>query len=187
MVDSAEPVHPRIQLPLSDSQFILAKHDLRSSNHSFSEKSKNPLGLIPNSPPLQVGDIVYLVSDKDKSCARDRYIVVSTDLPWCFVKKFSGSQIRATSYKVKLSECYPVPPSVVVSNHPGPPVYQDKDEEPLPVAPAAPSAPVQPAFSPPAPPELTTGPSDDEQSPYLASADTTSRLLADTQPIYRMT
>ena len=34
------------QLPLSDSQFILAKHDLRSSNHSFSEKSKNPRGLV---------------------------------------------------------------------------------------------------------------------------------------------
>ena len=160
------------QLPLSDSQFILAKHDMRSSNHSFSEKSKNPRGLVPNSPPLQTGDLVYLVSDKDKSRARDRYIVVSTDPPWCFVKKFSGSQLRASSYKVKLSECFPVPPSVVVSNHPGPPVYQDKDEEPLPVTPAAPSVPVQPMSSPPAPPELTTVPSDDEQSPPSASADT---------------
>ena len=69
------------QLPVSDSQFILAKHDLRSSNHAFSEKSKNPRGLVPNSPPLQVGDLVYLVSDKDESRARDRYIVVSTDPP----------------------------------------------------------------------------------------------------------
>ena len=160
------------QLPLSDSQFILAKHDLRSSNHSFSEKSKNPRGLVPNSPPLQTGDLVYLVSDKDKSRAHDRYIVVSTDPPWCFVKKFSGSQLRASSYKVKLSECFLVPPSVVVSNHPGPPVYQDKDEEPLPVTPAAPSVPVQPMLSPPAPPERTTVPSDDEQSPPSASADT---------------
>ena len=38
------------QLPFSDSQFILAKHDLRSSNHSFSEKSKNPCGLVPSLP-----------------------------------------------------------------------------------------------------------------------------------------
>ena len=152
------------QLPLSDSPFILAKHDLRSSNHSFNEKSKNPRRLVPNSLPLQTGDLVYLVSDKDKSCARDRYIVVSTDPPWCFVKKFSGSQLRASSYKVKLSECFPVPPSVVVFNHLGPPVYQDKDEEPLPVTPAAPSVPVQPLLSPPAPPELTTVPFDNEQS-----------------------
>ena len=69
------------QLPFSDSQFILAKHDLHSSNHSFSEKSKNPHGLASNSPQLQVGDLVYLVSDKNKSCARDCYIVVSTDPP----------------------------------------------------------------------------------------------------------
>ena len=86
-------------------------------------KSKNPRGLVPDSPPVQVGDLVYLVSDKDKSRARDRYIVVSTDPPWCFVKKFCGSQLRASSYKVKLSECFPVPPSVVVSNHPGLSVY----------------------------------------------------------------
>ena len=33
------------QLPVSDSQFILAKHELRSSNHAFSEKSKNPRGI----------------------------------------------------------------------------------------------------------------------------------------------
>ena len=90
------------QLP-SDSQFILAKHELRPSNHSLSEKFKNPLGLVPNSPPVQVGDLVYPVSDKDKSRACDRYIVVSTEPPWYFVKKFSGSQLRASSYKVKSS------------------------------------------------------------------------------------
>ena len=163
----------REQSPLSDSQFILTKHELRSSNHSFSEKSKNPHGLVPNSPPLQTGDLVYLVSDKDKSRAYDCYIVVSINPPWCFVTKFSGSQLRASSYKVKLSECFPVPSSTVVSNHPGPPVYQDKDKEPLPVTPAAPSVPVQPTLSPPAPPELTTVPSDDEQSPPLSSAETT--------------
>ena len=89
------------------------------------------------------------------------------------MKKFSGSQLRASSYKVKLSECFPVPPSVVVSNHPGLPVYQDTDKEPLPLAPAAPAAPVQPMLFPPAPPELTTVPSDDEQSSSLASTDTT--------------
>ena len=47
------------------------------------------------------------------------------------------------------------------------------DDEPLPVAPTVPSPPAQPTLSPPAPPELTTVPSDDEQSSSLASADTT--------------
>ena len=48
-----------------------------------------------------------------------------------------------------------------IHHHLDPPVYQDKDEEHLPIAPAAPSAPVQPTLSPPAPLELTTVPSDD--------------------------
>ena len=162
-------------MPLCDSH-ILAKHDLRPSNHPFSEMSKNPSGNVPNSPSLQVGDLVYLVSDKDKSRARNRYVDISTNPSWCFMEKFSGSQLRASSYKVKLSECFPVPSSVVVSNHPGPSLYQDMDDEPLPVAPvapAAPSAPVQPTLSQLAPPELTIVPSDDEQSSSLASADTT--------------
>ena len=60
------------QLPLSDYNFILDKHAQRSTNHAFSEKSKNPHGLVPNTPSLHVGDIVYLISDKDKSHARDR-------------------------------------------------------------------------------------------------------------------
>ena len=87
------------QLPLSDYQLILAKH--RSPRTpAVSSQTCTPL--------LQVGDIVYLVSDKDKSRARDRYIVVSVDSPRCFVKKFSGSLV--VSYKVKLSGCYTVPP-----------------------------------------------------------------------------
>ena len=37
-------------------------HEQRSSNHAFS-----PRGLVPNSPPPQVGDLVYFFSDKNKS------------------------------------------------------------------------------------------------------------------------
>ena len=123
------------QFPLSDYNFILGKHAQRSTNHAFSEESKNPHGLVPNTPSLHVGDIVYLILDKDKSRARDRYLVISIDLPWCFVKKFRGSQLRATSYKVKLSECYAVPPSVIVSDHSGPQASQDQDDEPSSVTP----------------------------------------------------
>ena len=165
------------QLPVTDYQVILDKHEQRSYNHAFSERSKNPRGLVPSTQPLQVGDIVYLVSDKDKSRARDRQIVVSFDPPWCFVKKFSGSQLRATSCKVKLSECYAVPPSILVSNHPGPPLpedkddpsTQDKDDEPPPVTTSVPPAPVHPGFPPPAPPELTTVPSIEEHSTSFTS------------------
>ena len=65
------------QLPLSDYNFILDKKAQRSTNHAFREKSKNPHGLVPKTPSLHVSDIVYLISDKDKNRARDRYLVVS--------------------------------------------------------------------------------------------------------------
>ena len=161
------------QLPLSAYNFILGKHAQSSTNHAFSEKSKYPHGLVPNTPSLHVGDIVYLISDKDKFRARDRYLVVSIDLPWCFVKKFRGSQLRATSYKVKLSECYAVPPSVIVSDHSGPQASQDQDDEPSPVTPALPAASVPPESPAPARPELTSVPSDEVQFPSSACDDTT--------------
>ncbi|CAH3161910.1 unnamed protein product, partial [Porites lobata] len=105
------------QLPLSDYDLILGKHEQRSTNLASSEKSKNPRGLT-----------------------------------------FSGSQLRATSYKVKLSECYATSPSVMVADHSGPPASQDQDDEPSPVTPAVPAASVLPESPPPAPPELTSVP-----------------------------
>ena len=97
------------QIPLSDRSLILEQHRLLNINHPHSEQSKGVNRRPAPSPPLQVGDLVYLYSDRDKSRARDRYIVISLDGEWCFVKKFSGSQLRAASYKVKQAECYVVP------------------------------------------------------------------------------
>ena len=96
---------------INDLQHILAKQKARQANHPFSEVAKGgywPQGPVP---PLQVGDLVYVKSDRDKSRARDRYIIVTGSIggKWCFIKKFSGLQLRATSYKVKLAECYAVP------------------------------------------------------------------------------
>ena len=61
------------------------------------------------SPPLQVGDLVYLNADRSKLHDRDRYIVSKIEGEWCFLKMFVGSQLRAQSYKVKKAECYLVP------------------------------------------------------------------------------
>lgn len=95
------------QLPISDRDVIISQHDSRAKNHSYSEKSKSQKAA-RQSPTVKVGDLVYLYSDRSKNQARSRYIVVSINGEWCCVKKFSGNQLRATSYKVKLSECYQV-------------------------------------------------------------------------------
>ena len=109
------------QIPLSDHEIILKQHDTRLTNHPYSEKAKNMHGHKPSNNRLQIGDLVYLYCDRDKSRGRDRYIIVGVDGIWGHIKKFTGSQLRASSYKVKLSECYAVspcspPPNGTVNN-----------------------------------------------------------------------
>ena len=94
------------QLPISDRAIISEQHHSRLQNHEHSQISKAPRGKDAPVPTIQVGDLVYIVSDRSKSQARDRYLVTSIDNNWCYIRKFSGSQLRASSYKVKLSEIY---------------------------------------------------------------------------------
>jgi hypothetical protein len=96
------------QVPVTDQDLFQKQHSDRVSNHPHSEKSKTPCGklLIPT---LQIGYIVYLCADRNKTCARDRYLVVQVDGEWCNVRKFKGRQLRCMSYHVRLSECYKVP------------------------------------------------------------------------------
>ena len=67
--------------------------------------------------PVQVGDLVYITSDGSKTHARSRYLVVSVDGLWCNVGKFTGSQLRSTTHRVKLSECYRVPDLVETTSN----------------------------------------------------------------------
>ena len=58
--------------------------------------------------------MVYLYSDQSKLKSRPRYLVTSIEGEWCNIKKFSGSQLRNYSYRVKKSECYRVPSNASV-------------------------------------------------------------------------
>ena len=97
------------QLPLADDRLIALQHKQRLSNHPHSECSKAPVQQRRPTPLIDVGDLVYLHSDLNKSRARDRYLVVAIAPPFCDIKKFIGSQLRSSSYQVKLSECFKVP------------------------------------------------------------------------------
>ena len=97
------------QLPMSDHHLIAGQHDQRLTNHPHSAKSKAPLAQPRPTCRIEVGDLVYIHSDRNKSRARDRYLVTQVDGAFCHVRKFIGSQLRSTSYRVKNSECYKVP------------------------------------------------------------------------------
>ena len=94
------------QLLISDRDNLLQQHKLREKNHPSSEKSKHKSGKTSAFSNVEVGYLVCLYSDRDKSRARNRYLVVFTDGDWCFIKKFTGNQLRSSSYKVKRDKCY---------------------------------------------------------------------------------
>ena len=142
------------QLPFSDQRLIQQQHEQRTTNHPYSEKHKAAGHDAMPSPDIKVGDIVYLHADKDKNKARDRYIVVSIDGKWCFIRKFTGSQLRSSSYKVKLAECFHVPSYAF--SHITPPNHIEDDSELEYVVPADIAQP-QDAHEipqPPAPPDI---------------------------------
>ena len=97
------------QLPLADDHLIALQHEQRLSNHPPSECSKAPLHNRRPTHLIVVGDLVYLHSDRNKSRAYDRYLIVAIDPPFCDIKKFIGSQLRGSSYRVKLTKCFKVP------------------------------------------------------------------------------
>ena len=89
------------QIPTSDPLLIQSQHSLRKSNHYYSEHSKAPSGKVSPSNTFQVGDLVYLYCDRDKSHARNRYLVTAIEDTFCNLRKFVGSQLRNASYRVK--------------------------------------------------------------------------------------
>lgn len=97
------------QIPVSDLKAISSKHTYRENNHQSSAISKWKSLKTQQQQALQIGNLVYLYCDRDKSKARSRYIITAIGGDWCYIKKFTGRQIRASSYKVKLTECYRVP------------------------------------------------------------------------------
>ena len=67
------------QIPFSDYDLTVEQHRQRQVNHPQSKKSKALTTYFRQSGPVEVGDLVYLYPDHNKTRARDRYLVISTD------------------------------------------------------------------------------------------------------------
>ena len=115
------------QLPLNDQTVIERKHATRVKNHPYSEISKAPHGRAPVTPAIKVGDLVYLRCDGNKNKGRARYLVTAVEGDWCEVRKFIGSQLRTSAYRVKRSECFTVPNELV--NLPSSVQFSDEDSD----------------------------------------------------------
>ena len=134
------------QIPLHDQSLIVQQHEQRIANHHHSEKAKAPIAKDRPAEHITVGDLVYLYSDRNKTRARDRYLVVEVTGPFCNIRKFVGSQLRSTSYRVKTSDCYRVP-SEVADYRPSA-INDDADSS------SDEAPPAQPVCLPPPPPVI---------------------------------
>ena len=154
------------QIPVSDRALITQQHLSRQTNHPQSSWSKAKGHGFSSQQPIDVGDLVYLKSERDKHRARDRYIVVSIDGDWCNIRKFTGSQLRSSSYKVKLNECYTIPHHIQVQpQQAGCAELDDVDDELLPLSDVTEGFAVDPPTSPSrahgtSPPDVLTMPTD---------------------------
>lgn len=116
------------QIPIDDQTEIRDKQNRRNKNHTVSEKSKSPSCRYPVDVPVNVGDLVYIKSDLHKNQARPRYLVSSSADGWCYVRKFTGQQLRAGTYKVRPTDCIRVR-SQVPPVHALPPTPTGEDRQ----------------------------------------------------------
>ena len=65
----------RHQIPLHDQSIIVQQNEQRIANHTHSEKAKAPISRRRPPNHITVGDLVYLFSDRNKTRARDRYLL----------------------------------------------------------------------------------------------------------------
>ena len=96
-----------LQLDIDDMKLIKEQQERRVGNHLHSQRSKSSKALRPEAS-VAVGDIVYLYDDKSKLSARSRYIVISIDGDCCNIKKFTRQYLGASTYTVKLRDCFVV-------------------------------------------------------------------------------
>ena len=166
------------ETPVSDLHLIESQHQSRSKNHPISQKSKNPFAKPAVMADLAVGDLVYISGDLDKNRARDRYLVVAIDGPWCDIRRLSGAQLRTKSYRVKRSECFKIQSEVEMAHIPDPDGDQDTysstpNEHVTPGTVPGTEAPVMEVAvprPPPAPPDIPLA---------LSLPDTPARLVPD--------
>ena len=97
-----------VQLPFFDEQLAHAQLAKRQTNHISSSMHKARGGPQAKHALVRPGSLVYVKSEGDKAGPRQRYIVTAIVGEFCFIQKFVNHQLRSRSYKVKLTEIFPV-------------------------------------------------------------------------------
>lgn len=117
------------QIPIDDLLLMKAKVVNKEKSHvpssTFKARGKRSFMIVP----LKRGDLVYINSDRDKTHARDRYIVIEVRGATCDVQKFTGLQLRARIYTINRADVTTVQPWRFDINDHADDVSEDSDDK----------------------------------------------------------
>ena len=75
------------------STSLVQQHEQRIANHHHSEKAKAPITKNLPAEHITVGELVYVYSDRNKTRAHHRYLVIEVTGSFCNIRMFVGSQL----------------------------------------------------------------------------------------------
>ena len=103
-------------LPFVDRDVILSQNAARKKNHQPRAKSKASGKLPPPTPPITIGDLIFLKGDKSKTKVCEKYLVIAiNNSNMSHLRKFTSSQFQSKVYVVPITDCY-----LIQSNIPAP-------------------------------------------------------------------
>ena len=105
------------QLDFIDKDLAIKQTDIRLDNQVSSAKSKAKGGKTSAPASVGIGSLVFIKDEGDKTMARDRYIITKLDGNMCTVMKLNKSKFQKKEYEVKLTEVFPVTPTIHISDN----------------------------------------------------------------------
>ena len=89
---------------IDDKELIQFKQEERKMNHMSSAKYHSRGKTSVDIPDIYVGDLVYILQDREKGRCRERYLVAQIEDSHALLQKFTNCQLRSKQYKVHLSD-----------------------------------------------------------------------------------
>ena len=118
------------QLDFVDTDLAAKQTEIRIDNQSSSARSKAKGGKASTPALVEIGSLVYIKHEGDKTRARDRYIITKVDGNMCTVMKLHKSKLQKKEYSVKLTEVFPVTSTIHLSENYARGLDSSDDEEP---------------------------------------------------------
>ena len=81
---------------MHSQSIIIQQNKQRIANHTHSKKAKAPILRLRPTNHITISDLVYLLSDRNKTRARNHYLVIEVTGSFCNITTFVGSQLGST-------------------------------------------------------------------------------------------